>query len=367
MALSEIESIGPHKQVKLLELFSTAKKVFSASQSELRSCGILSSEQITQIKKGFEEKLYQSKLKYLKEKDIHIVSYRDPDYPQTLLQIASYPILLFYRGNLRALHEPHRLAIVGSRNMTAYGKRVINEWVSEFIQKDIVIVSGMAFGVDVYCHQMSLESGGLTVAVQAQGVERGHPRAHQKIYERVIEKNGCVIGEFPYLESDMVDKFHFPRRNRLISGMCDAVLIVEAAEKSGALITARYALDQNREVYAVPGGVHQKMSRGCLKLIQQGAKVVTCPQDILEDFGLAKKVADKQEELPLKEHRIATDHFETPLERQIFTICRQQPLTMDVIIDNVSESAPSVSATITKMQLMGRLKETDGRRFVAVE
>lgn len=364
--LSQVENVGPFLQVKLMDRFGSAQRVLEASSSDLKHCCLLKPQQIEDIQKIPAVTPYQNQLKQLKDRGIHVVSFRDPEYPKRLLQIASFPILLFYRGSINVLHNPRLLAVVGTRNITEYGKKVIHQLISEVVEKGLVIVSGMARGVDAQSQWQCLRKGGQTIAVQAQGVERGHPRANQGLYENILQDGGCVISEFPFIEKGGVEKFHFPRRNRLISGLSDAVLVVEAGEKSGALITARYALDQNRDVYAIPGGLFQSMSRGCLKLSQQGAKVVTCSDDILEDFGLSQRQQKPQAELPLIQARVATDHFETPLEQSIYEICSQSPQTMDHIIDSVSESASFVSATITKMQLMGKLKEMDGRKFVSV-
>jgi len=367
LALSEVETLGPHLQARLIDLFGSAQNIFATSETKLQETRLLKPNQISQLKQPIVISQYQTRISHLAQQDIQIVSFKDPDYPQRLLQIASFPILLYYRGDLNSLSKQNLLAIVGTRKMTAYGKKVVSELLPSLIQKGIVIVSGLAFGVDAHSHRACLHSGGTTVAVQAQGVDQGYPRGNQKLYEQIIQEGGCVISEFPFLENETVEKFHFPRRNRLISGLSDGVLIVEAGEKSGALITARFALDQNRDVFAVPGDIYQHLSRGCLKLIRQGAKVITSAEDILEDFGFSMGKEEPQSELPLMETRIPTDHFETNLEKEIFSFCRQSPQTIDRIVENVSEPASFVSATITKMQLMGKLKEMDGRKFVSID
>ncbi|MBF0104914.1 MAG: DNA-protecting protein DprA [Deltaproteobacteria bacterium] len=366
MALSGIPNLGPVKQSGLIDFFSSAKKVFSAGYKELLETGLLNEHEAALIKAVERFDGYTAQIKVLRDSHIRVLSYKDMLYPARLRQIASFPILLYYRGAIDLLNQKNILAVVGSRHMTDYGRNVLRDFIPALTDQGVVIVSGMAFGVDVTAHILCLDAKGKTVAVQAQGVEKGHPAAHAGVFQRIMDNGGCVISEFPFIENGAVEKFHFPRRNRLISGMSDAVLVVEAAEKSGALITARYAIEQNRDCFAVPGSIYQNTSRGCLNLIKDGAGVACAVQDILEGLGLVKRSHEKQEELPFTETRVATDHLETPLERQILVCCKDRPVSMDELVDMVREPASFVTATITKMQLMGKLKEVEGKKFAAV-
>lgn len=365
MALSEIKNLGPVKQSKLIGLFSSARHVFEAQKKELYETGFLTKEEVLQIKNQNDFEVYRIKLKQLTDRDIHVLSFQDQRYPQRVLKIASFPILLYYRGNISILNDSCLLAVVGSRRMSDYGRDIIEQFIPRLVEKNIIIVSGMAFGVDVTSQRVCLNNGGKTISVQAQGVDKGYPMANDGIYHQIVDGGGCVVSEFAYLDGGEVEKFHFPRRNRLISGLSDAVLVVEAAEKSGALITARYAIDQNRDVYAVPGNVFQKQSEGCLELIKQGALVARSVDNILEELGFVKRVQSVQEELPFCENRINTDCLETPLEKEILCLCKTTPMTMDDIVERSHEPASFVTATITKMQLVGKLKEVEGKKFVA--
>lgn len=280
----------------------------------------------------------------------------DTLYPQKLKHISSFPRELYYRGNIGALQAQAILCVVGSRDMTDYGRRVLELLIPPLVEKGFVIVSGMAFGVDIRAHQLTLKAKGITVGVQAQGVDKGYPRTHQDVYEKILASGGCILSEFPFEEKGK--EFNpglFPRRNRILSGLSDAVLVIEAQEKSGTLITASYALEQNRDVYAVPGSIFSLRSAGCHMLIREGAKPVIRPQDILEDFGFESVKSPVQRNL-----------FETPLEEQIFALCLEKPSTLDDIAGSVSDPVSFVSATITKMALMGKLKEVEGRKFAAV-
>lgn len=365
MALSEV--LSPAVARRLIACCGSAAGVFSATADAFRDSELRQANAIWEKLKSCDLRQYEDRLLEMRRLGIRFVRYDDTTYPKQLKEIASYPLLLFYKGDLSVVNRRPVLAVVGTRNMTGYGQRVLRSWIPLLVARGVVIVSGLAYGVDGLAHGLCVEAGGLTVAVQAQGVERGYPRRQQELYENILKNNGCVVSEFPFVNADWVEKFHFPRRNRLISGLSRGVLVVEAGEKSGALITARYGLDQNREVYAVPGSLFQNMSQGCLNLIRQGAKPVMCVEDILEDFGLVEQKSDDKMPLPLTDERIPTDQFETPLERSIYELCRQCPQTMDAIIERVREPAPFVSATITKMQLSGRLQEAPGRRFVVVD
>jgi DNA processing protein len=226
-------------------------------------------------------------------------------------------------------------------------------------EKGVTIVSGMAFGVDAAAHQACLNASGKTVAVLAQGVDRSYPSGNSQIFSEIC-RHGCVVSEFAFPVKKGGETFLFPRRNRIISALSDTVLVVEAGKNSGALITATYALEQNRTVFAVPGTIYQNMSEGCLDLMRQGAGVATSAQVLLDDLGLK----EMNRSPPI--NRATTDFFETPLEKNIFLLCEKSPHAMDDLLDHIDESAAAVSATVTKMELMGRLKTIEGRKFVAV-
>lgn len=291
----------------------------------------------------------------LRARGIFVLNDQDGLYPEKLKHISNRPHELFYRGNVEALQAKALLCVVGSRDMTDYGRRVLEFLIPPLVAKGVVIVSGMAFGVDITAHQLTLKAKGITVGVQAQGVDKGYPRAHQDVYEEILANNGCMLSEFPFIDEYHPEAKLFPRRNRILSGLSDAVLVVEAKEKSGTIVTAQYALEQDRDVYAVPGGIFSPQSAGCHMLLREGAKPVITAQDILEDFGFESVKSPVQGNL-----------FETSLEERIFTLCRNKPSTLDDIAGSVLDEVPLVSATITKMALTGKLKEVEGRKFVAV-
>jgi DNA processing protein len=359
MALTDLWSAGPVMQTKLYRKFGSAKAIFQASAEQLAALS-LDTKLIQEIQ-GKNITRYLDRIPILQKKGMTVLHVKDELFPKRLKHIAHCPLLLFCRGNIELFMEQSFLAIVGSRNMTSYGEQVLVDWMPSIVQQDVVIVSGMAFGVDKTAHWTCLEGQGKTIAVQAQGIDRGYPQMNQRVFERIVGEGGLVVSEYAFIDDRKVDKFYFPRRNRILSGLSDGVFVVEAKEKSGALITAHYALEQNREVFALPGSVHQQLSKGCLRLIQQGAKAVLTPEDILSELNPSMQIS-----LPLLDDELVNAvSFENPLEQKIHALCSDEALTLDDITMHLDDVFSKVSATVTRMQLTGSLKEMEGRRFRA--
>ena len=217
----------------------------------------------------------------LDELGAEILDVRQPDYPPALLQLPQPPPVLFVRGRLELLNRPG-IAVVGTRTFSAYGRDAAISFVVGLARAGYVIVSGLARGIDAIAHQTALEVGGDTVAVLGCGLDVPYPPEHRELIARIAER-GCVLTEFP--PGARPHKHHFPQRNRIISGLARGVLVIEAAERSGTLITAEYALEEGKEVFAVPGPIHNPTSRGTNRLIQEGAALVTSVADILEVLG----------------------------------------------------------------------------------
>lgn len=342
LALQESLSLHPAQQVALLKSLGSAR-------ATLKPENTLATLERAQVR-----------LEKIKKLGIGVLDFREPAYPQRLLNTASFPPLIFYQGDVTLLNAKHSVGIVGSRKMTEYGARICADFVPSLTEKFVTIVSGMAFGVDAAAHQACLTAGGKTVAVLAQGVDRAYPSGNASIFAQIC-RHGCVVSEFAFPLKKGGETFLFPRRNRIISALSDTVLVVEAGKNSGALITATYALEQNRTVFAVPGTIYQTLSEGCLDLMRQGAGIATSAQVLLDDLGLGSILQGGHvNQTP------ATDFFETPLEKNIFLLCEKSPHAIDDLLDHVDESAAAVSATVTKMELMGRLKTIEGRKFVAI-
>uniref|UniRef100_A0A7V4KF44 DNA-protecting protein DprA n=1 Tax=Fervidobacterium pennivorans TaxID=93466 RepID=A0A7V4KF44_FERPE len=279
---------------------------------------------------------------YLSETDTKLITYWDEEYPQSLKNIPDPPVCLFVKGKLEYLSY-NLFAVVGTRKMTSYGKQVTERFVSE-ISKHFVIVSGMAYGVDTIAHSSALRLNRPTVAVLGCGVDVVYPKSNKMLYQQIID-NGCVLSE--YLPWELPKKFTFVERNRIISGLSVGVLVTEAGIESGALITARYAVEQGRDVFAVPGDIFRTTSQGTNYLIKSGAFVVTEPSDILEYYGF-------------KDHRKIVEL--TDDEAQIFGTIESE-ITIEEISEKLNIPISQVMLILTTLELKGLVYRTERNTY----
>lgn len=281
LALNRMPLIGPITIGKLLKRWPNIQDLFQHSTENLLQAGL--PKNLAETIKNFDLSTVNEDIKWLEASpDHHILSRDSKEYPALLKEIHDAPILLYAKGNLSAFNQT-TLAMVGSRNPSVTGSENAKNFAREIAAFGVTIVSGLALGIDGQAHLGCLEAGGQTVAVLGTGIDCIYPRRHLQLAQHITEK-GLLISEFP-LQSQPIAK-HFPRRNRIISGLSSCTLVVEAAIKSGSLITAQMALDQNRDVLAIPGSIHNPMARGCHYLLQQGAKLVTSASDVLEELKI---------------------------------------------------------------------------------
>ena len=281
---------------------------------------------------------------------VKAITCNSPDYPQRLKEIHDYPPLIYVRGTILPEDECC-LAVVGTRRATAYGRQVTEEIVTDLAKNKITMVSGLAKGIDSIAHRAALEAGGRTIAVFASGLDIVYPAENARLARDIME-HGALISEYPLGTRPKAD--NFPRRNRIMSGISLGVLVIEAGEKSGALITAEQALQQNREVFAIPGSILSPMSRGTNNLIQQGAKLVRNYVDILEELNLA--IVTQQ--LEMKE-LLPSDKTEALLLKQF----HGEPIHIDEICRCSGLAASLVSSTLTMMELKGMVKQVGGMNY----
>lgn len=297
----------------------------------------------------FSIKTFLSKWHPLKEDGVEAISLRHPDYPSCFLHMPQPPLVIFCRGDSKLMSEPKRLAVVGTRAMSSYGQRVLEHLIPALVAHGFVLVSGLAMGVDVEAHKLTLQHQGLGIAVQAQGVDQGYPAQNQAVFSGLIQ-DGLVVSEYPS-PPQIVHHSLFPRRNRLISALSDGVLVIEAGEKSGSLITAGFAMDEGKTVYVIPGEVFRAQSQGCHALLKTGAKMVTGIDDVLEDFSSQAAFAKV---LPRE------FSFATVLEKQIFDLCLAAPRTTEDLADSTGEPVSRLLSVICMMELNGVLKDDHG-------
>ncbi|MGK0269896.1 MAG: DNA processing protein [Cocleimonas sp.] len=291
--LWRVSGIGSKKFQLLLNYFDSPSKVFSANSSQITKAGISLKDANSIIEQKTAHQNFQNSLQHADDvvkQDLdwlaasdqhHIITLNCPAYPQRLKQINDAPALLYVHGNLSILNDP-QLGIVGSRNPTQGGHNNAYEFAKHLATTGLCITSGLALGIDGAAHQGAIDGNGPTIAVIATGIDRVYPAKHRELAHKIVE-NGAIISEFPV--GTHPDSRHFPRRNRIISALSYGVLVVEAALKSGSLITARLAMEQNREVFAIPGSIHNPLAKGCHQLIRQGAKLVETAEDILEEMS----------------------------------------------------------------------------------
>ncbi|MEK7511836.1 MAG: DNA-processing protein DprA, partial [Patescibacteria group bacterium] len=282
VAFSQINRLGSKKFKQLKNYFSDISFAWTAGQAELLRAGL--DEQMVQeiilCRQDIDPDLEMEKLQ---KENVNVVALDDLRYPKLLKEIHLPPFILYYKGNLDYLHE-QALAVVGTRKVSSYGKIITEQIVNDLVNQELIIVSGLAEGVDSIAHTTAVQNKKITVAVLGSGLAREniYPSFNRQLADQIIDNNGLIVSEFPL--NMMPLRHNFPIRNRIISGLSLGTLVVEAGESSGALITAAFALEQNREVFAIPGSINSPMSIGTNNLIKRGAKLVQSAEDIFEEL-----------------------------------------------------------------------------------
>ena len=278
--LSRIEGLNPKLLNALLQKYGSPKTLWSKTKEELLEDGVKEKYACEITNNNYREKLDRY-LKYMYENDIDIITIRDKYYPDKLRVIYDPPIVLYVKGNKKILNDKS-IAIVGCRMCTNYGKSVASKLAYNLSLNNINVISGLAKGIDSFAHKGSLNSKGKTIAVVGCGLDRVYPKENKDLFNQIIKDGGTIVSEY-IIGTKPIAK-NFPRRNRIISGMSDGVIVVEAREKSGTLITVDFALDQGKNIYAIPGNIDNQNSYGTNALIKEGAKSITNIKDVLEDL-----------------------------------------------------------------------------------
>ena len=368
LALALTPGLGPTRGRKLVESFAGIEDIFQASLTELEGLNLQAqSAQHIALGKSLEI-ANEARAKALSE-GIHIVCRSDPEWPERLSEIYDPPLVLYVRGNLEALSRPG-IAVVGTRHPTPYGIGMAERLSGDLAARGLIIFSGMARGVDTAAHRGTLKSKGKTVAVFGTGVDVIYPRENKKIAEGIVEMGGALVSEFPI--GTFAAPQNFPIRNRIISGLSLGVLVVEAGEYSGTRITARCALEQSRELFAVPGNVISRNSWGPNTLIKQGAKLTATWEDVWEELPADLRLQLESERGPdASEGRPAASSLFgeelSPKERKVLAVLRQdESVHIDAIIERVEAemSSSEVFAVLFELELSGRIKQLPGKNFV---
>ena len=354
LALTLTPGVGGIFIKRLLDRFGTPESVFQAPLQELLQIEGLGEKVAREIQKGPVEKKVEKELYLLKEVGGKIMTIKDESYPKRLKEIYDPPPLLYIRGDLKEEDEL-AVAIVGSRKTTPYGRWITEKMGQELARHGITIVSGMARGIDSHAHWGALSGGGRTIAVLGSGVDMVYPPENRNLYKRIIDQ-GAVVSEFPM--SSPPEGGHFPKRNRIISGLSIGVVVVQAGMESGSLITANYALEQGREVFAVPGNVGSESSRGTHQLIKDGAKLVESSEDILEEVLPQWR---RERETPQEVERPGWDLAEE--EKVLYEQLGETPLHIDVLIRESQFDPGKVSSLLLNLELKGLISQWPGKCF----
>jgi len=356
IALSRVKGLGGVGFKKLAAHFADPTAALSAPASELAQVPGLGKDAIEGLLGFSEWRQADAEMRRILDAGIRIVPFVDSHYPARLRAIADPPPLLYVRGEFSAADE-RAVAIVGSRSASEYGRRIARSICRGLASVGITVVSGMARGIDGTAHETALDSGGRTIAVLGCGVDRVYPPEHEPLYARIC-RQGAVISELPL--GTRPAAFHFPARNRLISGLSLGVVVVEATEKSGSLITAALALEQNREVFAVPGEVGSSRSRGAHRLIRQGAKLVESADDIVEEIApqLVRPNSASSPPRGLPHHWGEDRH-------RVFSLFQERALHIDEVTEMSGLSPAQVSQILLELELQGFLRQLPGKRYAA--
>ena len=343
IALSLLPFLTPNRTRLLLEYFDPVETACNASASLLQGLLSLTPEQAAQVRNPL------TNVEPLRDCVITII---DDDYPPLLRQIPDPPLALHFRGE-RALLARTSVAMVGSRRASPYGVNVAAQLARQLAAAGVVIVSGLARGIDAAAHHAALEAGGTTIAILGSGIDVVYPRSNLRLHRRIAER-GLILSELPPGAPPRPE--HFPVRNRLISGISSGTVVVEATRRSGSLITARMALEQNRDVFAVPGSIFSAGSEGTHRLLQSGAKLVHDVGDVLEELPGRLRAEQPEEEEPA-----------SPLRDVLSTLTRDEGTHVDAVAQKVGRTTSAVAASLLQLELEGWIRALPGARYVRVK
>ncbi len=344
--LSLIEEVGPLVCAALIQAFGhDLAHLYEMDAHTLHIRAGIPLVRAERVVAGLADKIMLERELTLLEKDseTQLVTIIDPEYPTLLSAIHAPPTVLYYRGSLGILQKT--LAFVGSRNADTYGQQVVDSLVPAVVQEGFATVSGGALGIDGMVHRITLQQGGKTVAILGSGLHQPYPAAHKGLFKEIPFSGGLVMSAFPLLMQPLPR--NFPARNRIIAGLAPATLVIQAARKSGALITAHYALEQGREVGVVPGSIFNELSAGCHDLLAQGARGITCPDDIYELIGYASNSGAKPKSSP-KKREIAQD--------PLLSLCIT-PKSTDELLLKAGYTYDQLQERLWQLQIEGKLEQ----------
>lgn len=374
-----VPGLGRTKLPALISRLGGAKAVFNASAAELRAQGLFKESQIENFLENRKDDSPMRIADFCSKNQVKLLSIYDEEYPYSLKNISDPPLVLYVKGNLP--HNIYGAAIVGSRQATAYGIKAASVFASVMAREGITLISGGARGIDTAAHEACLSAGGQTIAVLGCGLDRAYPYENKELFNR-IARQGAVISEYSPGTKPLA--MNFPARNRIIVGLSAAVIVAEAARKSGAIITANIAADEGRDVYCVPGNIFDGTSVGCHDLIRNGAKLIDSPEDVLEDVPSWKNILlqetyqpnlfeasldnthiSKEEKREEKQKQLAKrlPDSVTPLGKKLWELLGQGTLSLEELTEQSGTDFTAVSIELLELQVAGLVKVNQGQRY----
>ncbi|HHW30440.1 MAG TPA: DNA-protecting protein DprA [Clostridiaceae bacterium] len=356
--LSSLLQISPRKKIELIQYFKEPQYIWHSRNEDLKNLPFISESMFKQLTDPEPRKKVDKLIEIIYREDIHIYRYNyDKSYPDILYNMYDPPLILYSKGCIN-LNEM-AVAIVGARKATSYGLKTAEKFAFELASYGITVISGMARGIDSQAHIGALKAGGKTIAVLGCGLDIVYPPENRQLMENIIN-NGAVVSEYPPGTQPL--PYNFPARNRIISGLSHGVVVVEAASKSGSLITADFALEQGKEVFAVPGNINNINSRGTNKLIKEGAKLVSDVEDILEEIieFSVQKIPEKK-----RKNLIYSSIYKelNTVEKSILKELKYEPLHIDRIAEKCNISIQDANVLLTTLELKGIIEQLPGKVF----
>ncbi len=347
-----VKGIGPARVTALLNYFGDIAIAWKASAFELKAAGMGQSviQSFLMVRSGINlDQIWENIL----SQSIQVLTWEDEAYPRRLREIDQSPPVIYLRGELLP-DDDWSVAIVGTRRITPYGRQVTEELSNVLARNGVTVVSGLARGVDATAHKSALTGGGRTIAVLGSGVDRIYPPEHRSLAEKILS-SGALLSDYP--PGTPPEGVNFPPRNRIISGLALAVIVVEAGERSGALITAEFAAEQGRDVFAIPGNILAPQSKGANRLIQQGARLLLEPGEVLEalDLNMVTLHRTARKTIPADE-----------VEARLLSVLTHEPMHVDEIRSQIEMPIEKVTATLALMELKGMVRQVGGMNYVAM-
>ena len=353
LMLLKAPHVGVRSFYKALEIFETPEQVFLASKAQLEACGLFRKSALEFFEKN-DQSVVEADLIWAEAKDCHILTLIDKAYPEQLKTSVDPPPMLYVRGNLDCLSEP-QLGIVGSRNPSIAGKKHAQDFARSLSEQGVIVTSGMASGIDASAHIGALEALCPTIAVCGTGLDRIYPAKHKSLAHQ-IATNGAIVSEFCIGTAPIAA--NFPRRNRIISGLSLGVLVVEASIKSGTMITAKLAADQNREVFAIPSAISNPLSKGCHQLIKQGAKLVENVEDILDELQLPVLH-------PLRQTGVSVStKYVDKTPSVLLKYLSYEAISIDEMVEKSGLSPQIITQELLLLELENRVTKIEGRGYL---